>query len=67
MIGAHESSPWMTFTVLGSDSTIFTEESSSVWKNTFVGSVIFLATTFTSSSALLFFALLMCSTKNPLN
>jgi hypothetical protein len=67
MIGAHESSPWMTFTVLGSDSTIFTEESSSVWKNTFVGSVIFLATTFTSSLALLFFALLMCSTKNPLN
>jgi hypothetical protein len=34
MIDAHQSSPWMTFIVLGSGSTVFTDEPSSVWKNT---------------------------------
>jgi hypothetical protein len=33
MIGAHQSSPWMTFTVLGYNSTVLIKESSSVWKN----------------------------------
>jgi hypothetical protein len=41
MIGAHQSSPWIMFTIPGSDSIVFTEESSSVWKKTSGGSVVF--------------------------
>jgi hypothetical protein len=66
MIGARQSSPWIIFTALGSGSTIFTEESSSVWKNTSGGSVVFLATAFTRSSTSVFFARSMCLTVNHL-
>jgi hypothetical protein len=61
MIGAHQSSPCTTFTILGSGSTVFTE-GFVTWKNTSGGSTAFLAAALASSSASVFFALSMCST-----
>jgi hypothetical protein len=62
MIGAHQSSPCTTFTILGSGSTVFTEGFVMTWKNTSGGSTAFLAAALASSSASVFFALSMCST-----
>jgi hypothetical protein len=56
MIGARQSSPWITFTALRSSSTVFTEESWSVWKNTSRGNVVFWVMAFAISSVLVFFA-----------
>jgi hypothetical protein len=64
MIGAHESSPCMMFTILGSGSTVFIEGSSITWKNTSGGSTAFLAAALASSSA--FVSLFFYSTINPL-
>jgi hypothetical protein len=59
MIGACQSSPCVMFIILGFGSTVFTEESSMVWKNTSGGNVVFLAVALASSSALVFFVLLI--------
>jgi hypothetical protein len=40
MIGAHQSSPWMMFTILGSGSTVVTDESY-VFGKTHLGVVLF--------------------------
>jgi hypothetical protein len=66
MIGACQSSPCMMFTNLSSDSTIFMERSSMVWKNTSDCNAAFLTTALVSSSASVFFALLIYLTVNPL-
>jgi hypothetical protein len=42
MIGAHQSSTYMMFIIMGSGSTAFMKGSSMVWKNTSEGSVVFL-------------------------
>jgi hypothetical protein len=55
MIGACQSSPYMIFTTLSSGSTVFTEGSLITWKNTFGGSIAFLAAALASSSASVFF------------
>jgi hypothetical protein len=66
MIGAHQSSPYIIFTILGFGSTVFTEGSSMTWKNTSGGITAFLAAASTNLSASLFFVLSMYWTVNPL-
>jgi hypothetical protein len=64
MIGARESSPYIMFTILGFSSTIFTDRSLMIWKNTSGGNTIFLAVALASSSASVFFVLSTYSTVN---
>jgi hypothetical protein len=66
MIGGHQSSPCIMFSILGSGSTAFIEGSSIVCKNTSSGSAVFLAAALASSSASVFFALSICLTVNRL-
>jgi hypothetical protein len=59
MIEARQSSPCMIFTILASSSTVFMEESSMTWKNTYGGITAFLAAALANSSASSFFVLSM--------
>jgi hypothetical protein len=55
MICGRQSSPYMMFTILGSDSTVFMEGTSMVQENTSSGNAIFLAAALASSSTFAFF------------
>jgi hypothetical protein len=55
MIGARQSSPCITFTILGSGSTVFMKGPSMVWKNTSGCNAVFLAAALASSSSSVFF------------
>jgi ascorbate-specific PTS system EIIC-type component UlaA len=55
MIGAHQSSPCMIFTIIGFISAIFTEGYSMVWKNTSGGNIVFLTTALPNSSTSMVF------------
>jgi hypothetical protein len=64
MIGACQSSPSIMFTILGSGSTVFTEQSSMLCKSTSDYNVAFLATALANSSTSVLFALSIYSTVN---
>jgi hypothetical protein len=59
------SSPFMALISVGSGSTVFTDASSIVWKNTSMGSGVFQAAPFTNSSASAFWSLSMGSIVTP--